>query len=105
MAMVLPEIDPLIHAPVRLAVMTVLNEVEWADFKWLQDITHATDGNLASHLRSLEGAQYIQVKKTFQGRRPQSRYSMTERGRGAFLLYLSEMKTFLAKQESHIEPV
>lgn len=101
----LPELDPLIHAPVRLAVMTVLNEVEWADFKWLQDVTRASDGNLASHLRTLEDAQYILVKKTFQGRRPQSRYSMTDEGRGAFLRYLSEMKSFLANQESQHEHV
>jgi hypothetical protein len=97
MQFTLPEIDNLIHAPIRLAVMTVLNEVEWADFKWLQDITQASDGNLASHLRTLENAQYIQVDKTFQGRRPQTRYAISNLGRSAYLHYLSEMDAFLTR--------
>lgn len=100
MQFTLPELDSLIHAPIRLAVMTVLIEVEWADFKWLQDITQASDGNLASHLRALENAQYIQVHKNFQGRRPQTRYAISDLGRSAYLHYLFEMDSFLNRHSN-----
>lgn len=77
-------LDPTIHAPIRLAVMTALSGVEGADFTYLLGITGATDGNLATHLRRLEEAGYVNIRKSFRRRRPHTRYRLTPKGRDAF---------------------
>lgn len=73
-------LDPNIHAPVRLAVMTALSGGESADFTYLLGITGTTDGNLATHLRRLEEAGYITMRKSFRRRRPHTRYRLTPGG-------------------------
>lgn len=88
-------LDPTIHAPVRLAVMTALSGVERADFVYLREITKATDGNLATHLKRLEDAGYLKVIKSFRDRRPHTEYQMTTRGRGAFSTYLEQLRALL----------
>lgn len=92
-----PALDPCIHAPIRLAVMTALSGVESADFVYLREITGATDGNLATHLRRLEDAGYVAVRKSFRERRPRTRYRMTARGRDAFAGYLERLRKLLPR--------
>jgi DNA-binding MarR family transcriptional regulator len=88
-------LDPVIHAPIRLIVMSALAVNEAAEFTYLRGITGATDGNLASHLRRLEEADYVHMEKRFVRRRPQTLYSLTERGRIAFESYLAELAALL----------
>jgi DNA-binding PadR family transcriptional regulator len=54
-----------------------------------------TDGNASIHLRKLEDAGYVAVKKRFVARRPQTLYSLTDRGRQALLAYLTHLESLL----------
>ena len=88
----LAEIDRLIHEPARLAVMAVLYVVDSADFTFLMNQTGLTWGNLSAHLTKLEEAGYIQVEKSFKGRRPNTNLQLTANGRQAFDEYVRLMK-------------
>lgn len=90
-------LDPLIHAPIRLAIMSVLATVEFAEFTALKDKTQATDGNLSVHLRKLEEGGYLVADKKIVGRKPQTSYRITGAGHTAFRGYLQEMARMLAQ--------
>jgi DNA-binding MarR family transcriptional regulator len=92
MALNLAEIDRLIHEPARLSVMALLYVIESADFTFLMNQTGLTWGNLSAHLSKLEEAGYIQVEKSFKGRRPNTNLRLTSRGRQAFDEYAHTMK-------------
>ncbi len=64
------ELDPLLHSQLRLAVMSILMNVEEADFVYLKDKTDSTSGNLSVQLDKLSSAGYITVEKGFAGKRP-----------------------------------
>lgn len=91
-----PGLDELIHAPVRLAATAILAAVEEAEFTYLRDRIGATDGNLGAHLRKLEEAGYLRAAKSFEGRKPITRYSLTRDGRAAFRRYLDTLETMLS---------
>ena len=82
------DIDEVIHGRVRLGVMAYLSGAETAEFNELKARLQATDGNLSVHLRKLEEAGYVELLKTFQGRKPLTRARLTEAGRAAFVRYL-----------------
>jgi len=88
-------IDPLIHAPARLAILTYLYVVESADYVYLMRMTGLTWGNLATHLNKLEEAGYIEIQKTFNGKKPQTILRISEQGRTAFHAYKKIMKQIL----------
>ncbi len=85
------EIDDVIHGRVRLGIMAYLSSADTADFGELKSRLQVTDGNLSVHLRKLEEAGFVQVSKTFQGRKPLTRASLTDKGRNAFVAYLDAM--------------
>ena len=85
-------LDEIIHVPTRLAIVTLLSQVEYAEFSFLRDHLRMTDGNLSSHLRVLEQAGYTEVTKAFVGRKPKTTYCLTARGRAAFDAYLTTLQ-------------
>lgn len=85
------DIDELIHGRVRLGVMAFLSSAGTADFNEIRDRLQTTDGNLSMHLRKLEEGGYVQVDKSFAGRRPLTRARLTDKGREAFIGYLDAM--------------
>lgn len=89
------EIDDVIHGRVRLAVMAYLAGAGAADFNELKDRVGGTDGNLSVHLRKLEDAGYVAVKKGVQGRRPLTTVSLTKKGREAWIAYIARMEDLL----------
>lgn len=89
-------IDDAIHGRVRLAVMAYLSGADAADFNELKAKVGGTDGNLSVHLRKLEEAGYVDVEKTFQGRKPRTICRLTERGRSAWIAYIERLQTLLA---------
>jgi DNA-binding HxlR family transcriptional regulator len=91
----LPELDPVIHGKLRLAVLSLLIAAEEADFTWLRDKTGSTDGNLGAQMLKLEEAGYVTMKKRFAGRKPQTMYRMTPAGRKALAAYVSALKRLL----------
>jgi DNA-binding PadR family transcriptional regulator len=91
----LPELNPIIHGKLRLALLSLLAGVEEAEFIWLRARTGATDGNLGAQLLKLEEAGYIAVEKKFVLRKPQTLYRITETGRAALTEYVQALKQLL----------
>jgi DNA-binding transcriptional ArsR family regulator len=91
----LPELDPVVHAKLRLAVLSLLSGVERAEFAWLRDKTGSSDGNIGAHLARLEEAKYIDVEKKFQDKKPLTLYRLTPRGRQALSDYIAALKQLL----------
>ena len=89
------ELDDTIHQRVRLGILAVLAESRRADFGYLRDSLELTDGNLSQHLQVLERAGYVQVTKTFEGKRPRSWVSATREGRAAFAAELAALRALL----------
>ena len=88
-------LDPLLHSELRLAVMSMLLNVEQADFSYLKEQTGATAGNLSVQIDKLSQAGYIEVEKRFEGKRPQTLCRITQQGVKAFEDYVDTLKTYL----------
>ena len=88
-------LDPLIHAPIRLGVMTILVSVREADFVFLRESIGTTDGNLSTHLLKLEEAKYIQTTKKFEERKPKTRFTLTPVGRKALESYIATIEKYV----------
>jgi len=88
-------LDPVIHAPVRLAVLSVLIMAEEADFNYLKEATATTDGNLSTHLNKLEEAGLITIRKTFRGKKPHTTCRLTVKGRKAFNRYIDQLEQII----------
>lgn len=84
----------------RLAIMSVLMVNEWVEFKHLKEVLGASDGNLASHIKALEKVHYVEVRKQFVGRRPQTSYRSTPIGRKAFSDHLDALEQLLRSNKS-----
>ncbi|MGB6725825.1 MAG: transcriptional regulator [Terracidiphilus sp.] len=91
----LPELNPVIHGKLRLALLSLLAGVEEAEFTWLRAKTGSTDGNLGAQLMKLEESGYVAVEKKFVQRKPQTIYRMTEAGREALQEYVLALKQLL----------
>ncbi len=89
------ELNPLLHSQLRLAVMSILMNVEEADFVYLKEKTESTAGNLSVQLDKLSAAGYITVEKGFVGKKPRTTCRKTEKGREAFEEYVEALKTYL----------
>ena len=88
-------LDPLLHSELRLAVMSLLLNVEQADFSYLKEQTGATAGNLSVQIDKPSQAGYIEVEKRFEGKRPQTLCRITQQGVKAFEDYVDTLKTYL----------
>lgn len=91
------KLDDLIHSRIRLAVLALLITVDEAEFVFLKEKVNATDGNLSVHLKKLEDAGYIAVKKEFINRKPRTMYSLTKTGKKAFEAYLDNLEKMIKK--------
>lgn len=91
------KLDPLLHSELRLAVMSLLVELEEADFVYLRESTQATAGNLSVQLDKLSAAGYISVEKTFEGKKPRTICRITPVGLNAFVSYVEAIKTYLGR--------
>ena len=91
----LVNIDPIIHAPARLTVLTYLYVVESVDFVFLKNMTGLTWGNLSTHLSKLEEVDYVTIEKKFKGKKPHTMIRLTDKGRAAFREYKQNMQKVL----------
>jgi len=83
---------------IRLGIMSILIVNEYADFNTLKELLGVTDGNLASHTKALEKAEYISVEKQFIGRKPNTRYSTTLLGKSEFKKHINALEKLIKKQ-------
>ncbi len=91
------QLDDIIHSRIRLAVIAVLVTVNEAEFVFLKDKVNATDGNLSTHLKKLEESGYVAVSKSFEKRKPISRYMLTQKGKKAFEIYVQRLEKLIKK--------
>jgi len=89
------ELDPLLHSQLRLAVMSILMNVEEADFTFLREKTEATAGNLSTQIAKLKEGGYIEVKKRFRENYPQTTCRITSLGRRKFEEYVAALNDYL----------
>ncbi len=90
--------DEIVHQSTRLKIMSALNALprqEMLEFVRLKAITGATDGNLGSHLTTLERAGYVKSVKDFVGRKPRTRVGITAPGRRAFQDHVAYLREIL----------
>ena len=88
-------LDELLHSRIRLAIVSILVSVTELDFPSLRDQVGATDGNMNAHLKKLELAGYISVRKRFEGRKPVTSYSLTVEGLESFKSYVRTLEGFI----------
>jgi len=96
------ELDPIIHAAARLKITATLATVPGdgsMSFPRLQELLDLTAGNLATHLRKLEEAGYVEVEKSHRGRVPVTYLSLTATGRRAFEDYTQTLRSILDPTE------
>lgn len=82
----------------RLGIMSALIAGEEMDFNRLKEILEVTDGNLASHLKALEKEEYIEVQKSFVGRKPNTKYVATKAGKVAFMSHIDALEALIKEQ-------
>lgn len=85
---------------IRLGIMSALAVNDTLDFNSLKEYLDITDGNLASHLKVLEKEAFIDIQKSFVGRKPNTKYFMTQAGRKAFDDHLKALEE-LIKQNAN----
>ena len=89
------ELDPLLHSQLRLAVMSILMNVEEAAVVYLREKTESPAGNLSVQLDKLTAAGYISVEKGFVGKKPRTVCRVTDLGRRAFAAYVAALRTYI----------
>ena len=89
------QVDRLIHARLRLGIVSALAVNESLSFNDLKKLLKTTDGNLSVHARKLEEAKYIACEKYFEGRLPKTVYRLTAAGRLALERYLDDMEALI----------
>ena len=88
-------LDPLLHSQLRLAVMSLLMNLDEADFVYIKLQTQATAGNLSVQLDKLAEAGYITIEKGFAGKKPRTTCRVTEKGKEAFAVYVDALRDYL----------
>lgn len=91
------DLDKAFESRVRIGIMAVLVVNTWVDHAHMRDLLDVTDGNLASHIAALEKAAYVEVRKRFVGRRPNTGYKCTTAGKRAFQAHLDALERLLNK--------
>ena len=91
-------LNKVFESRIRLGIMSVLMVNESIDYISLKELLDVTDGNLASHTKALEKAEYIKVEKQFIGRKPNTRYSVTKLGRAEFQKHIEALEKLINKQ-------
>lgn len=81
----------------RLAIVTELMAAEWVSFSELQRLLEISNGNLATHLAKLVSENYVAENKRFIGRRPNTRYRLTDFGRDKFLEHVAWINAVVEK--------
>jgi len=90
--------DEIIHQSLRLRIMAALSTLPTGvglEFTHLRRLTGATDGNLGAHIETLSKAGYVDIKKAFNGKRPQTTIKPTVRGRTAFARHVESLKEII----------
>jgi DNA-binding MarR family transcriptional regulator len=95
------DLDDAVHQKTRLALLTVLDEAERADFPYLKRTLSLTDGNLGRHLNVLAQQGLVHITKGYEGRRPRTWAAITPEGRQALAAEMSVLAALLRRFQNH----
>jgi len=95
------QLDRVIHEKGRLAIMSLLAATPDLAFTELRDTLGMTDGNLTTHVRTLQQAGYVAVAKSYQNNRPLTTCSLTPAGRKAFTDYINLLEKIVQQSKSN----
>jgi DNA-binding MarR family transcriptional regulator len=93
------KLDRVIHEKGRLAIMSMLAASPELSFTELRDTLEMTDGNLTTHIRTLQEAGYLSVTKSFQNNRPLTTCSLTAAGKRAFAQYINLLERIIRQNK------
>ena len=93
------QLDRVIHEKGRLGIMSMLAATPELAFTELRDALGMTDGNVTTHIRTLQEAGYIAVAKSYQNNRPLTTCSMTSAGRKAFADYIGLLEQIVQQSK------
>ena len=88
-------LDPILHAPLRLAIVSHLMAHSKGSFKELKENTKATSGNISVQLKKLEEAGYLRIEKSFLDNYPLTQVALTKKGIKAFENYVEALKKYI----------
>lgn len=89
------DLDPILHTPLRLAIVSLLISVKEAEFTYIREKTNATAGNLSVQMNKLKDAGYIDIRKQFKDNYPQTVCAITPAGILAFEQYVTNLQSYL----------
>lgn len=91
-----PQFDPVIHAPGRLQICAILSAADEAEFAMVRDAIAVSDSVLSKHLKQLEEAGYVRLRKQAHAGRQRTWLSLTAAGRAAFAAHVAELQRLAA---------
>lgn len=92
---VIGELNKAFESRVRLGIMSILLVNDSVDFNTLKELLQVTDGNIASHITALEKLNYIEIRKQFIGKKPNTSYAVTTSGKKAFADHLDALERLI----------
>lgn len=95
MTSIISDINKTFDHRIRLGIMSILMVNETVDFNRLKELLEVTDGNLASHIKALELSEYIDIKKQFIGKKPNTTYEATLLGKQTFAKHLAALEQLI----------
>ena len=92
--------DELIHAPTRLAIVSLLAAADFADFKFIRDEVGLSDSALSKQLTTLQEAGYVEIRKAFIGKRPRTSARLSKAGRAAFEMHVAALQQIIDRSSA-----
>jgi DNA-binding transcriptional ArsR family regulator len=102
--MIQPKFDELIHAPTRLSIVALLAATEGAEFRFIRDNLGLSDSALSKQLTILDEAGYVEIRKTFVGKRPRTSARLSTVGRAAFEQHVTALEQIVAQAGRTVRP-
>lgn len=99
-----PRFDELIHAPTRLSLVSLLAATDWADFRFLRDSLDMSDSALSKQLATLDEAGYVEISKSFIGKRPRTSVKLSAQGHDAFAGHVAALQEIVTRSGLAVLP-
>ena len=94
------QLDRVIHEKGRLTIMSLLAASPELSFTEIRDTLGMTDGNLTTHIRTLQEAGYVSVAKSYRKNRPLTTCTLTAQGRKAFAAYINLLEAIVQQTKT-----